>query len=60
MAKDSTATTKVTTKRTRKSTTKGTTLTLTDPRAIRAIAHEARQHVIDELPCLMSDPGDRP
>jgi len=26
-----------------------TTLTLTDPRAIRAIAHEARQLVIDEL-----------
>lgn len=26
-----------------------TTLTLTDPRAIRAIAHEARQQVIDEL-----------
>ncbi len=26
-----------------------TTLTLTDPRAIRAIAHEARQEVIDEL-----------
>jgi DNA-binding transcriptional ArsR family regulator len=26
-----------------------TTLTLTDPRAIRAIAHEARQRVIDEL-----------
>jgi DNA-binding transcriptional ArsR family regulator len=29
--------------------TKRTTLTLTDPRAIRAIAHEARQQVIDEL-----------
>jgi len=28
---------------------KRTTLTLTDPRAIRAIAHEARQQVIDEL-----------
>src|SRR5674476_35914 len=26
-----------------------TTLTLTDPRAIRAIAHQARQQVIDEL-----------
>jgi len=26
-----------------------TTLTLTDPRAIRAIAHEARQQVLDEL-----------
>src|SRR5450759_3410203 len=49
MAKDSAATTKGTTKRTRKTTTKGTTLTLTDPRAIRAIAHEARQQVIDEL-----------
>jgi len=30
-------------------TTHRTTLTLTDPRAIRAIAHEARQLVIDEL-----------
>jgi DNA-binding transcriptional ArsR family regulator len=30
-------------------TMKQTTLTLTDPRAIRAIAHEARQQVIDEL-----------
>lgn len=49
MAKDSAATTKGTTRRTRKTTTKGTTLTLTDPRAIRAIAHEARQQVIDEL-----------
>src|SRR5665647_47158 len=49
MAKDSAATTKGTTRRTRKATTKGTTLTLTDPRAIRAIAHEARQQVIDEL-----------
>src|SRR5665647_3712685 len=29
--------------------TKRTTLTLTDPRAIRAIAHEARQQVMDEL-----------
>ncbi|HYO18232.1 MAG TPA: winged helix-turn-helix domain-containing protein [Dermatophilaceae bacterium] len=49
MAKDSAATTKGTTKRTRKATIKETTLTLTDPRAIRAIAHEARQQVIDEL-----------
>src|SRR5665811_311433 len=30
-------------------TTHRTTLALTDPRAIRAIAHEARQLVIDEL-----------
>ena len=34
---------------TRTAKTKRTTLTLTDPRAIRAIAHEARQLVIDEL-----------
>jgi DNA-binding transcriptional ArsR family regulator len=34
---------------TAKGTTKRATLTLTDPRAIRAIAHEARQEVIDEL-----------
>ena len=32
-----------------KQPTTQTTLTLTDPRAIRAIAHEARQRVIDEL-----------
>lgn len=34
---------------TRTTTTQRTTLTLSDPRAIRAIAHEARQLVIDEL-----------
>jgi DNA-binding transcriptional ArsR family regulator len=45
MARDSAATSRETTK----GTTKGTSLTLTDPRAIRAIAHEARQQVIDEL-----------
>jgi DNA-binding transcriptional ArsR family regulator len=33
----------------RETQTKRTTLTLTDPRAIRAIAHEARQQVMDEL-----------
>jgi len=49
MAKDSAATPRGTTKGTTEATRKGTTLTLTDPRAIRAIAHEARQQVIDEL-----------
>lgn len=32
-----------------KTPNEGSTLTLTDPRAIRAIAHQARQQVIDEL-----------
>ncbi len=45
MAKDSAATTAGTTEGARRRTK----LTLTDPRAIRAIAHGARQQVIDEL-----------
>ena len=45
MAKDSAATTAGTAEGARKRTK----LTLTDPRAIRAIAHGARQQVIDEL-----------
>jgi predicted ArsR family transcriptional regulator len=49
MATDSAATTRGTTKRTTEAIPKRTTLTLTDPRAIRAIAHGARQQVIDEL-----------
>jgi DNA-binding transcriptional ArsR family regulator len=49
MARDSAATPRGTTQGTTEARRKGTTLTLTDPRAIRAIAHEARQQVIDEL-----------
>jgi|SRR5450631_110719 len=49
MAKDSAATAEGTSRGTTEGSRKGTTLTLTDPRAIRAIAHEARQQVIDEL-----------
>lgn len=54
MARDSAATTAGATRETtktprKKAARKRTTLTLTDPRAIRAIAHGARQQVIDEL-----------
>ncbi|MEP7192844.1 MAG: helix-turn-helix domain-containing protein [Actinomycetota bacterium] len=49
MAEDSLTTTRGTTTGATEGTRRGTTLTLTDPRAIRAIAHEARQQVIDEL-----------
>jgi DNA-binding transcriptional ArsR family regulator len=49
MAKDFVATAQGTGKGTAKGKQTGTTLTLTDPRAIRALAHEARQQVIDEL-----------
>src|SRR5450631_3642935 len=40
--------------------TKRTTLTLTDPRAIRAIAHEARQEGIVERDEASSDGRERP
>jgi len=49
MGKDSAATAEGTRKGTTEASRKGKTLTLTDPRAIRAIAHQARQQVIDEL-----------
>ena len=49
MARDSAATAGNTSKGMTPASRKRTTLTLTDPRAIRAIAHRARQQVIDEL-----------
>jgi len=49
MATDSAATAEGESKGTMKEPRERTTLILTDPRAIRAIAHEARQQVIDEL-----------
>jgi DNA-binding transcriptional ArsR family regulator len=49
MAQDPAATVRRTSKGTKKGPRQRTTLTLTDPRAIRALAHEARQQVIDEL-----------
>jgi DNA-binding transcriptional ArsR family regulator len=49
MAKDPAATGAGTTAGTTEGTGTRTKLTLTDPRAIRAIAHGARQQVIDEL-----------
>jgi DNA-binding transcriptional ArsR family regulator len=49
MAKDPAARTAGTDAGTTAATTTRTKLTLTDPRAIRAIAHAARQQVIDEL-----------
>jgi predicted ArsR family transcriptional regulator len=49
MARDAAATDEGTNKGTTEGSRKRKTLTLTDPRAIRAIAHGARQQVIDEL-----------